>query len=90
MRAFDNILTETPYTRQIQTLAIPGEENLITFWESRSKMTEKICQSNIQKKFKEQEMVLNQVCVKMMRIDWLQQEAHQFLDLVEILSEMND
>ena len=53
-------------------------------------MTEKICQNNIQKKFKEQEMVLNQVCVKMMQINWLQQEAHHFLDLVEILSDMND
>ena len=53
-------------------------------------MTEKICQNNIQKKFQEQEMVLNQVCVKMMQINWLQQEAHHFLDLVEILSEMKD
>ena len=58
--AFDNILTETPYTRQIQILAFPGDVNLITFWDYRSKMTESICQKRIRKTIgDEKETVLN-------------------------------
>ena len=38
VKAFDNILIETPYTKQIITLDIAQDSRLISFWDKTFKL----------------------------------------------------
>ena len=43
VKAFDEILIETTYTKQILTLDVPSDEKMITFWDSRHKLSQEAC-----------------------------------------------
>ena len=47
IKAFDDILIETSYTKQILTLDVPSEEKFITFWDSSYKLSQEACQDKV-------------------------------------------
>ena len=89
----DKILIENMHTKEILTLdASFEEERLITLWHKNLKIDDKECQKLTRRRLKEkdvedEDIMMNSVSVKILKIKWLREGRKNFLDLVEILNE---
>ena len=96
VKTFDNILVDTQYTRQIITLDISPEERLTTFWCKKFRLSPQECQNRTTRKLRvdmgveDDEIMMNQVTVKMMEIGWLKAGGKNFLDLVEAINDTSN
>ena len=95
MQAFDTIMRETEYTKQILTLNLGGTDSEITFWDDRSKLSQEACQKCVNKyltrrRVQNDDRMMHAVKVQMMEIRWLNMGNKTFLDLVEILNETSN
>ena len=92
-RAFDDILIENSYTKQILTLDVSFEDaRLITLWHNNLKLSSETCQDLTTKELlkarvEEEDIMMNSVSVRLMKIKWLREGQRNFLDLVNILND---
>ena len=91
--SLDKILTETIYTKRILTLSTIRDVKLLTFKDSRFKLSPEQCQDYVEhnlkfyKKLDVEDMLLSSVNVRQMNLRWLTRNKCNFLDLVQILNE---
>ena len=87
------MLIETKETKQILTLDISfEEERLITLWHTNIKVDAEEIQEKTKEKLKkigaeEEDIMMNSVQVKLIKIRWLREGGRNFLDLVNLLNE---
>ena len=96
IEAFDNFAIENRFTRRISFINAGPEDTMLTFRDSKHKVTQNSAQHKVNdflkhraNKVDKADMCMISVTMKMYQLRWLLRDGGTFLDFVEILN-MND